>query len=84
MSTAGTFDDHEAWERYWSEIGSTGPHADYLVVNVSSPNTPGLRDLQAVDKLRPLLAAVRRQADAVTSAHHGKPRRRDLRFGNWV
>ena len=32
--------------------------ADYFVVNVSSPNTPGLRDLQAVDKLRPLLRAV--------------------------
>lgn len=38
------------------------PHADYLVVNVSSPNTPGLRNLQAVDRLRPLLAAVRRLA----------------------
>jgi len=35
------------------------PLADYLVVNVSSPNTPGLRDLQAVEKLRPLLSAVR-------------------------
>lgn len=34
-------------------------HADYLVVNVSSPNTPGLRDLQAVENLRPLLTAVR-------------------------
>lgn len=33
--------------------------ADYLVVNVSSPNTPGLRNLQAVDQLRPLLEAVR-------------------------
>ena len=32
-----------------------GPHADYLVVNVSSPNTPGLRNLQAVDRLAPLL-----------------------------
>jgi dihydroorotate dehydrogenase len=42
------------------------PHADYLVVNVSSPNTPGLRDLQAVEKLEPLLRAVRRQADEVT------------------
>jgi len=39
------------------------PLADYLVVNVSSPNTPGLRDLQAVDKLRPLLAAVRAACD---------------------
>ena len=39
------------------------PHADYLVVNVSSPNTPGLRSLQAVDRLEPLLDAVRRVAD---------------------
>jgi dihydroorotate dehydrogenase len=45
------------------------PHADYLVVNVSSPNTPGLRDLQSVERLRPLLSAVRRQADAVTPGH---------------
>ena len=35
------------------------PIADYLVVNVSSPNTPGLRGLQAVETLRPLLASVR-------------------------
>ncbi|MBB2976825.1 dihydroorotate dehydrogenase [Microbacterium endophyticum] len=35
------------------------PLADYLVVNVSSPNTPGLRGLQAIDTLRPLLEAVR-------------------------
>ena len=38
-------------------------HADYLVVNVSSPNTPGLRDLQATSTLRPLLTAVREAAD---------------------
>ena len=42
------------------------PYADYLVVNVSSPNTPGLRDLQAVEKLEPLLEHVRRTADAAT------------------
>jgi dihydroorotate dehydrogenase len=35
------------------------PIADYLVVNVSSPNTPGLRGLQEIDKLEPLLTAVR-------------------------
>jgi dihydroorotate dehydrogenase len=34
------------------------PAADYLVVNVSSPNTPGLRGLQELDKLAPLLSAV--------------------------
>ena len=37
--------------------------ADYVVVNVSSPNTPGLRDLQAVSSLRPLLIAVRAALD---------------------
>jgi dihydroorotate dehydrogenase len=36
-----------------------GPLADYLVVNVSSPNTPGLRALQHVDTLRALLTEVR-------------------------
>lgn len=41
-------------------------HADYLVVNVSSPNTPGLRNLQAVQHLRPLLSAVRAEADRVS------------------
>jgi dihydroorotate dehydrogenase len=44
------------------------PLADYLVVNVSSPNTPGLRDLQAVDKLRPLLAHVRATLDRASPA----------------
>lgn len=39
------------------------PFADYLVVNVSSPNTPGLRDLQAVETLRPLLSAVQQAAN---------------------
>lgn len=34
------------------------PYADYLAVNVSSPNTPGLRSLQGVESLRPLLKAV--------------------------
>ncbi len=37
--------------------------ADYLVINVSSPNTPGLRDLQAVEALRPLLTQVRAALD---------------------
>ncbi len=45
------------------------PYADYLVVNVSSPNTPGLRDLQAVDRLEPLLRAVRARADDVSDRH---------------
>ncbi len=45
-----------------------GPLADYLVVNVSSPNTPGLRDLQATAQLRPLLEAVLRALATVGSS----------------
>lgn len=41
-----------------------GPLADYVAVNVSSPNTPGLRDLQAVESLRPLLQAVLEATDS--------------------
>lgn len=44
--------------------------ADYVVVNVSSPNTPGLRHLQAVGKLGPILRAVRSALDEAS------PRRR--------
>jgi dihydroorotate dehydrogenase len=46
------------------------PYADYLVVNVSSPNTPGLRDLQAVDSLRPLLVKIRNQLDITRPNGH--------------
>jgi dihydroorotate dehydrogenase len=44
-------------------------YADYLVVNVSSPNTPGLRSLQAVDRLAPLVEEVRRVADEAAGRH---------------
>ncbi|MGN0065086.1 MAG: quinone-dependent dihydroorotate dehydrogenase [Nocardioides sp.] len=57
----------EAVGDYELSTGLLAPHADYLVVNVSSPNTPGLRDLQAVEKLEPLLLAVRRRADEVVT-----------------
>ncbi|WP_329397124.1 quinone-dependent dihydroorotate dehydrogenase [Streptomyces melanogenes] len=43
-------------------------YADYLVVNVSSPNTPGLRNLQATESLRPLLTAVREAADRTVTS----------------
>ncbi|MEE2032991.1 quinone-dependent dihydroorotate dehydrogenase [Rhodococcus chondri] len=48
----------EADADYTASARLLGPLADFVVVNVSSPNTPGLRDLQAVESLRPLLAAV--------------------------
>ncbi len=48
----------DAAEDYRASARLVGPHAAYLVVNVSSPNTPGLRDLQTVESLRPILSAV--------------------------
>ncbi|HEY9564551.1 MAG TPA: quinone-dependent dihydroorotate dehydrogenase, partial [Nocardioides sp.] len=57
--------EEDAIADYEKSTRLLAPEADYLVVNVSSPNTPGLRNLQAVEKLEPLLTAVRRQADAV-------------------
>ena len=43
---------------YPALIAAVAPHADYLVINVSSPNTPGLRDLQGEQRLRGILHAV--------------------------
>src|SRR5262245_17880066 len=60
--------DDEAIADYVASTERLAPFADYLVVNVSSPNTPGLRDLQAVDRLRPLLVAVRDAADRTVVA----------------
>ena len=54
-------DDQAAVEAdYAFSATHLAPYADYLVVNVSSPNTPGLRSLQAVERLGPLLEVVRR------------------------
>ena len=43
---------------YPALVAAVAPHADYIVINVSSPNTPGLRDLQGERRLRAILAAV--------------------------
>ena len=55
--------EEDAVADYEKSTRLLAPYADDLVVNVSSPNPPGLRDLQSGEKLRPLLAAVRRAAD---------------------
>ena len=50
-------------EDYTMSARLLAPFADYLAVNVSSPNTPGLRSLQSVERLGPLLLAVKETAD---------------------
>ncbi len=62
--------EEEAAADYAASARAVAGLADYVVVNVSSPNTPGLRDLQAVDRLRPVLVAVR---EALDGAAGGRP-----------
>ncbi|TYZ59878.1 hypothetical protein PybrP1_009191 [[Pythium] brassicae (nom. inval.)] len=57
---------------YIAGVHRLGKYADYLVVNVSSPNTPGLRSLQGRQQLEALLARVLAARDAVEA----KERRR--------
>jgi dihydroorotate dehydrogenase len=52
----------DAVSDYEYSTKALAPVADYIAVNVSSPNTPGLRSLQDVDQLEPILVAVSRSA----------------------
>lgn len=47
---------------YPALIAAVAPYVDYAVINVSSPNTPGLRDLQGEEQLRRILSAVTKSA----------------------
>lgn len=51
-----------AVDDYRTSARLLSPFADYVAVNVSSPNTPGLRSLQSVESLRPILVAVQAEA----------------------
>jgi len=61
-------DIERATEDYLASFARLADHADYLVLNVSSPNTPGLRQLQDESRLRELLGAV-------TTANRARARR---------
>ncbi|XP_056381863.1 dihydroorotate dehydrogenase (quinone), mitochondrial [Hyla sarda] len=54
---------------YIRGVHELGPLADYLVINVSSPNTPGLRDLQGKEELHQLLAKVVNARNGLPSEH---------------
>jgi len=55
-------DVEDAVGDYETSARLLAPWADYLAVNVSSPNTPGLRSLQSIEALRPILEAVINQS----------------------
>src|SRR6478736_6399810 len=63
--------DAEAAADYAASARAVAAVADYVVVNVSSPNTPGLRDLQAAERLRPVLTEVRSALDGATGGAGG-------------
>lgn len=52
-------DSADRIDDYAQGVRRMAPVADYLTVNISSPNTPGLRELQAGGELNELLAVVR-------------------------
>ena len=55
-----------AVDDYLTSLRELAPLADYIAVNVSSPNTPGLRSLQVADELARLLTALTEEAERLT------------------
>lgn len=74
LGKAKTTPLEEAPGDYAATLELVWPNASYIVVNVSSPNTPGLRDLQAVDSLEPLLDRVNAENARLASKHSSPPR----------
>ena len=63
----------EATADYLASFETVRPHADYVTVNVSSPNTPGLRELQRADLLAELLGALQRRNRGLAEAEGRRP-----------
>jgi dihydroorotate dehydrogenase len=63
----------EATADYLASFETVRPHADYVTVNVSSPNTPGLRELQRADLLGELLGALQQRNRELAAAEGGRP-----------
>ncbi|MGH3713047.1 MAG: quinone-dependent dihydroorotate dehydrogenase [Micromonosporaceae bacterium] len=63
----------DAVEDYVSSLRALYPYGDYFAVNVSSPNTPGLRELQDRTHLDELLAALRAEATSLAGVPPAKP-----------
>ncbi|GAA3062034.1 quinone-dependent dihydroorotate dehydrogenase [Actinokineospora globicatena] len=63
----------EAVEDYRHSLRALYPYGDYFAVNVSSPNTPGLRGLQDRAALDALVGELRREADELAAGGQAKP-----------
>jgi len=65
--------NEEAWKDYEICFRALYEYVDYFVVNVSSPNTPGLRALQDKDALRQILTNLQRVGDELAGPHGPRP-----------
>lgn len=63
----------DATQDYLTCLEKVYPYADYITVNISSPNTPGLRTLQYGDALKELLEPLKERQAQLTSEHGHKP-----------
>ncbi|PCK02238.1 MAG: dihydroorotate dehydrogenase (quinone) [Alteromonadaceae bacterium] len=61
--------EDEALSDYEQCMDAVYPYADYISVNVSSPNTPGLRDLQFGEQFTSLLAGIKVKQKALSETH---------------
>lgn len=67
-------DSESAIADYTAAMRALYPHVDYITANISSPNTPGLRALQAADELKALIEALQSlRAELVASGAPHRP-----------
>jgi dihydroorotate dehydrogenase len=65
-----TTDVDHAHEDYLYCFQKAYPYADYVAINISSPNTPGLRNLQLKDHLEPLLSSIQTERENLSHKYH--------------
>jgi dihydroorotate dehydrogenase len=64
----------DAWEDYRDSFERLFRHANYFAINVSSPNTPGLRNLQACEYLKPILCELMNRNATLAREHNTRPK----------
>lgn len=66
LNVGANKDTADRTDDYVDGVRTFAPYSDYLTINISSPNTPGLRDLQAAEALDDLLARALEARDGIT------------------
>jgi dihydroorotate dehydrogenase len=61
--------EEQALDDYCVAMAAVYPYADYITVNISSPNTPGLRQLQFGDNLQRLLSGLKHKQQKLHTCH---------------